>query len=312
MPQDIDECGKAFLRERGYEIVMGTGTTPEILKNEIADCEALVLRTAKITREILAAAKKLKVISRYGVGYDNVDLAAARELGIAVTYSPVGNVNTVAEHTLGFIIAAAHWFYMGDKATRTGNWAFRNYGVGVDVEDKTLGVIGIGKIGSRVARKAILGLDMKVMAYDPYVNKDQLMSQVELASDVDRVYREADFVSIHVPTTPQTRGMIGAREFGLMKQSAYFINCSRGEIMREQDLIAALKERQIAGAALDVYEQEPPATDNPLFAMENVILSPHNAGTTRESAVRVAVDAARGIDDVLNGREPQYPVPFAE
>ena len=310
IPQDIDQSGKDYLTGRGYEIVMGSGISADILKKEIADCDALFLRTAKITREIMECAGKLKVISRYGVGYDNIDLAAAAELGIAVTYSPVGNILTVAEHTLGFIIASARYFYKGDKAARTGNWAFRNYGVGCDLAGKTLGLIGMGKIASLVARKAMLGLDMNILAYDPYAATGSAPEGVELTTDRDRIFSEADFVSVHVPTTPETRSSIGANEFNKMKTSAYFINCGRGDVVVEADLIKALQTEIIAGAALDVFNPEPPAADNPLFAMDNVILSPHNAGTTKESAVRVATDAAEGIDDVLNGRNPRFPVPM--
>ncbi len=310
IPQDIDSSGKDFLIEKGYEIKLGTGITPEILKKEIADCDALLVRTAKITREVMEAAKNLKVISRYGVGYDNVDRKAAQDLRIVFTYSPVGNVLTVAEHTIGFIIASAHFFYKGDLSTRTGNWDFRNFGVGVDIAGKTLGLIGIGKIASLVARKALLGLDMKVIAFDPYADKSLVPEGVELTDDRTRIFGEADFISLHVPDTDETRGSVGTAEFALMKESAFFINCGRGPVVDESALITALKEKRIAGAALDVFSSEPPESDNPLLKMENVILSPHNAGSTKESAVRVAMGAAEGIDDVLSGRTPQYLVPL--
>ncbi len=310
IPQDIDQSGKECLMDGGCEIVMGTGTTPDIMKKEIADCDALLVRTAEIPREVIASGKKLKVISRYGVGYDNIDVTAAKDLGVEVTYSPVGNILTVAEHTIGFIIASAHHFHKCGLAVRTGDWGFRSFGVGTDVAGKTLGLIGIGKIASLVAKKAMLGLDMRVIAFDPYANPSMVPEGVELVEHRETLFRESDFISLHVPDTPATRKSVGAEEFALMKTGAFLINCGRGAVVDEEALIEALKNKQIAGAALDVFNTEPPAAENPLLAMENVIVSPHNAGSTKESAVRVAVDAAQGIVDVLHGRTPRYPVPL--
>jgi D-3-phosphoglycerate dehydrogenase / 2-oxoglutarate reductase len=308
IPQGVDQSGIDALSELGYHIRMGSGITPEILKDEIADCDALYLRTAIITREILEHAGKLKVISRYGVGVDNIDLKAAEELGIWVTNSPVANVTTVAEHTIGFIVACARNFYRGDLATRTGDFEYRNRDIGFDIAGKTLGLLGIGKIASEVARRARLGLDMNVIAYDPYADRDRLPEGVDLVEDREALFRSADFISVHVPATAETRGSIGAEEFSMMKKTAYFINCGRGLIVREEDLVAALQNDRIAGAALDVFNPEPPAGNNPLFALKNVILSPHNAGLTQEAAVRISMDAVRGIDDVLNGRRPEFAV----
>ncbi len=308
IPQEIDPAGVAFFQERGYQVISGTGTDEETVTRELSLCDALLLRTIPITRNMMQQAPNLKVISRYGAGYDNVDLKAARDLGIQVTYSPVGNVNSVAEHALGFIIASARQFYRCDQATRTGNFAMRSQAIGCDLEGKILGILGLGKIGSRLARKALYGLDMKIMAYDPYVAKDQVPEEFTLTDDLEELLATADFVSVHMPVTPETREMIGSREFGLMKPSAHFINCCRGEIVEEKALIAALKENKIAGAGIDVFNPEPPALDNELFSLNNVIFSPHNAGTTYESTRRVAIDAAKGIDDVLNGRQPEFPV----
>ncbi|ORC35085.1 hypothetical protein B4O97_10125 [Marispirochaeta aestuarii] len=308
VPQTLDKSGLDYLRELGCEIKMGSGIDRDTLKAEIADCEALYLRTAVIDREVLEAAGKLKVIARYGVGVDNVDLDAAKELGIWVVNSPVANITTVAEHTIGFIIACARNFYRGDLATRTGDFEFRNREIGFDLAGKTLGLLGLGKIGSEVARKAIHGLDMKVTAYDPYADKGRIPEGIELLGSREDLFRTADFVSLHVPVTDETLEGVGAAEFKLMKQSAYLINCGRGKLVREAELVEALRSGEISGAALDVFNPEPPADGNPLFSLGNVILSPHNAGLTQEAAVRLSMDAVRGIEDVMKGVQPKFPV----
>jgi len=304
IPQKIDQSGIAYLEERGYQIVTGSGLEPEQVKKDIADCDGMILRMINLNRDIINQAKKLKIIARYGAGYNNVDLEAARAAGIYVTYSPSSNIITVAEHTLGLIIASGRFFRMGDVATRTGNFAFRHNAVGCDFAGKTLGILGMGNIGAAVARKAMLGLDMKIIGYVRDVTKDYGVPGVELTDDWDYVFRTADFISIHLPVTPETMNIVGSREFEMMKGTAHFINCSRGELVDEQALITALKEGQIAGAGIDVYSPEPPAPDNELLKLDNVMLSPHNAGTTREAAQRVALESAMAVDDVLNGRRP--------
>jgi len=308
IPQEIDPAGVSFLEERGYQIVSGYDRTDATLIGKLKECDALLLRNIQISQEIMSQAPKLKVISRYGAGYDNVDLKAAKELGIAITYSPVGNVNSVAEHALGFVIACARQFYRCDQATRTGNFGIRSQAIGCDLEGKKLGILGFGKIGSRLAHKAFHGLDMEIIVYDPYVKKDRFPSEFQLTDDLNELLRTADFVSIHMPVTAETRDMIGPEQFAMMKPSAHLINCCRGEIVDEKALIAALKNNLITGAGIDVFNPEPPDLDNELFSFDNVIFSPHNAGTTYESTRRVAIDCAKGIDDVLNGRTPEFPV----
>jgi len=282
VPQTVDKSGLDYLRELGCEIKMGSGIDRDTLKAEIADCEALYLRTAVIDREVLEAAGRLKVIARYGVGVDNVDLVAAKQLGIWVVNSPVANITTVAEHTIGFIIACARNFYRGDLATRTGDFEFRNREIGFDLAGKTLGLLGLGKIGSEVARKAIHGLDMKVTAYDPYADKERITEGIELLESREDLFRTADFVSLHVPVTDETLEGVGAAEFKLMKQSAYLINCGRGKLVREAELVEALRSGEISGAALDVFNPEPPADDNPLFLSIRLSSLPITPGLPRK------------------------------
>lgn len=306
IPQDIAEEGKAYLRQLGYEIKMGTGITVEAIKSDVADCDAIVARTAPYTAEVLEAAPKLKVISRCGVGVDNLDLAAAERLGIWVTNAPESNARTVAEMALWFIIALGRRIIYCKREFHRGNWEIRNQCRGMDLEGKVLGLVGLGRIGRLVAAKARLGLDMEVLAYDPYVSGDLVPEGVEMVAEWEEIFARPDFVSLHVPFTG--RKLVGMREFSWMKPSAYFINLARGGIVNEEDLIAALRQKKIAGAGLDVFSREPPDPDNPLLAMENVVVTPHNVGLTAECSVRMAMHAALGIEEVLSGKTPTWPV----
>ncbi|HAA04841.1 MAG TPA: phosphoglycerate dehydrogenase, partial [Syntrophobacteraceae bacterium] len=248
------------------------------------------------------------VIARHGVGYENVDVARATELGIWVTFTPESNANTVAEHTIGCIIALARNFVRSDCELRRGNWNFRNQVMGTDLGGKVLGVVGLGKIGRRVAKKAALGLDMKVLAYDPHLGAEQAPEYVTPAASWEELFSISDFVTLHIPGGQKTKGIVSRREFSMMKKSAFLINAARGDIVNEGDLIEALLQGTIAGVALDVYAQEPPDPETPLLSMNNAMLTPHNAAHTRECLVRMAHDAARGIDEVLTGKRPTWPV----
>lgn len=308
IPPNIAEDGKNYLINCGYEIKIGTGTTVEALKEEIEDCDAILARTAPYTAEVLKAGKKLKVISRHGVGVDSIDLEAAKELGIWVTNAPLSNAITVAEHAIGFIIALARNMVMCDKTFRDGDFDIRHKLVGIDLEGKTLGIIGLGRIGTMVARKAIFGLDMKVVGYDPYLTEDKVMPEIELTRDWEYLFKNSDFISLHLPVTAESKKIVSNKEFGMMKPTAYIINCARGDVLDEAALIEALQQKKIAGAALDVFEQEPPSKINKLLQFDNVIVTPHNAGITKESNSRMSLHAAMGIDEVLSGRKPSWPV----
>ena len=307
LPQDIVEEGKKYLSDRGYKIKMGSGGTVADIVRDVVDCDAILARTEPFPKEVIEAGKKLKVIARHGVGCDNIDVNTASERGIWVTYTPEANANSVAEYAIGMVIALARHFIQADRATRSGNWKVRNSFPSVDLEGKTLGLVGAGRIGTRVAKKAFFGLDMKVIVYDPYIKEIQGVPGAKLAGDMAAVFKEADFISVHAPSTPETKGLVCRKYFDMMKKSAFFINAARGELVNEKDLCEILKERRIAGAALDVYDPEPPLADNPLYKLDNVILTPHTAALTREAMTRMAVGAAMGIDDVLSGREPKWP-----
>ena len=308
IPQDVAQAGKDYLRDRGYEIKMGSGITPEAIAADAVDCEAILARTAPYPAKVLEAGKKLKVISRHGVGYDNIDVARATELGIWVTFAPESLSNTVAEHVIGCTLTLARNFMQLDREMRAGNWGIRDKLLGTDLAGKALGIVGLGRIGRRVAQKASQGLDMKVIGYDPFLKQEQVAEFATPVKSMDDVFSVADFVTLHIPGGPSNRGVIGKKQFALMKKTAFFINASRGDVVAEADLLEALRNGSIAGAAIDVYEKEPPQKDNPLMSLSNVLLTPHNASQTRECMIRMALHAAQGIDEVLSGRRPSWPV----
>jgi D-3-phosphoglycerate dehydrogenase len=276
----------------------------ETTKQFVADVEGIILRTnIKVTREIMDAAPKLKIISRTGVGVDNVDVNTATEKGIMVCYTPGVNANSVAEQTVARILGVAKQLRLMDKGVREGNWKIRSSSIAMDVDGKTMGLVGVGRIGSLVAQKCRLAFNMRVIAYDPYV---QQLAGVAMCSSLDQVFKQADFVSIHVPYTKETHHLVNANLLSLMKPDAVLINTARGSLVDESALVDVLKKKAIAGVGLDVFEQEPPAKDNPLFAFDNVITTPHSAALSRECELKVALVAAQAIVDYVEGKHPQY------
>ena len=286
------------------ELVILSDNSVETMKRLVADVEGIILRTnIKVTREIVDAAPHLKIISRTGVGVDNVDVPAATEKGILVCHTPGLNAPSVAEQTLALILSLAKQLKMMDNAVRTGNWQIRYASKSVDLEGKMLGLVGVGRIGSSVAQKCRLAFNMKVIAYDPYVKQ---VEGVELCSSLDQVFSRADFVSIHVPYMKQTHHLVDARLLRLMKPDSCLINTSRGAVVDEKALIEALKNDSIAGAGLDVFEEEPPSPDNPLFKFDNVVSTPHSAALSRECELKLAMAAAQAVVDYAEGKQPMY------
>ncbi|WP_338824923.1 Hydroxypyruvate reductase [Moorella humiferrea] len=306
--QPIHESGMKVFDDR-FEVKVAPDPSVETVKREIKGVEGVVVRTAPFTREIIAAADSLKVIARHGVGVDNIDVRAATERGILVVNTPDANAVSVAEHTITAIGALAKRLLSMDLATRRGEWEVRNEYKAVDLDGKVLGLVGLGRIGTMVAKKAAAAFNMQVIAYDPYVRPETAAeNNITLYSDLDRIFQEADIVSLHTPLTPETRGLVNEERLALMKASAFLINFSRGGVVDEDALYKALKNGLIAGAALDVFEEEPPPRNHPLFELDNVLLSPHSAALTRECVVRMATGAAQGVVDVLTGKRPQYVV----
>lgn len=307
VPQTIAQEGIDDLIRFGYDVKMGSGAKEEDLIRDVVDCDAILLRTAPVTRAVLEAGKRLKIVARHGAGYNNVDLEAANELGIWVTNAPDSTTNSVAEFTMGAIITAAKRTFLLNDSLKRNDFYFKNDHKGIDLEGKVLGIAGFGRIGSRVAKKAFLGLDMQILAYDPWIKPEKVPDYVTLV-DWDTLFRESDFVSLHMPLTKETRGCVKAREFSLMKKTAYFINCARGEIVDQEAMIEVLKQKEIAGAFLDVLDTEPFDASTPLLSMDNVVVTPHMASNTEECMKLMATQAASQIHLVLEGKEPDWGV----
>ena len=304
--QPIHERGVQVFDDR-FDVRVASDPSVATVIREIKGVEGVVVRTAPFPREIIEAADALKVIGRHGVGVDNIDVKAATEKGIVVVSTPNANATSVAEHTLTAIGALAKQMTVYNREMRVGKWEIRNTYKAVDLDGKTLGLVGVGRIGSMVARRAAAAFNMKVIAFDPYITPDKGREMgVTLVLTSDDIFRQADVVSLHTPLTPETRGFVNAARLRLMKPTAFLINFSRGEVIDEKALYQALKTGVIAGAAIDVFDPEPPLNDNPLFELDNIIVSPHSAALTQECVIRMATGAAEGVVDVLSGRRPQF------
>lgn len=308
IPRDIAQEGKDYLTKRGYHLKTGAANpSEEQMAQDVVDCDAMLLRTVKATRRVLEAGMNLKIVARHGVGLDIIDVQAATELGILVTNTPSSNAESVAEYVFCGLLAAQRNLFPMSKAIRQGDFYQKEQLKGHELFGKTLGLIGLGHIGLRVARIASLGFGMKVIAYCHNQHGTSLPKSIELVSWED-LFSQSDVVSIHIPLRQQNIGLIGEREFAMMKPDAFFVNTARGKVVREDALLAALREKRIAGAVLDVFSDEPPAPNHPLFSLDNVIATPHIGGSTHEALTRSAVSAAMEIDRVLSGERPQWPV----
>lgn len=290
---------KVFLTERIHDegikilestakVVKGWELGEEIFWKEAARCDAILIRSAKISGELIKNAPNLKVVGKHGIGVDNIDVKAATERGIVVVNAPESNINAVAEHALTLIMTLAKNIVLLDHKVRLGDFDLRTKFTNMELKGKIAGIIGLGKIGL-ILVKQLQSLGMKIIGYDPYVQTSAMEKiGVDLVDDLDKIFMSSDIVSIHVPLNESTKGMIGEQELKKMKKAALLINVSRGTIIDEQALCQALKNGEIAGAALDVFEQEPPATENPLFDLDNIIFSPHNAALTDEALIAMA------------------------
>lgn len=292
----ISQNGLDILKKAGLEVDMKKLTPEELLK-EIKEYDGLIVRSAtKVTTEVIDAADRLKVIGRAGSGLDNVDKAAATKKGIVVMNTPGGNTITTAEHTIALMLALARFIPQAASSMREGKWEKKKF-MGVEVYNKVLGVIGVGNIGSQVARRA-QALQMNVIGYDPFLSKEKAKELgIELV-DLPELYRRSDFITIHTPLTPETKNMINRETIKTMKDGVRIINCARGGIINEQDLYEALLSGKVAGAALDVFEKEPPE-GSPLIGLDNVICTPHLGAATAEAQENVSIAIAEQIVDYL-------------
>lgn len=307
IPQDIAKEGKDYLMEKGYKVKVGSSTNKATVMEEGKDADAILLRTTVVDREILANCSNLKIVARHGVGFDNVDIKATEELGIWVTNTPLSNAKSVAESVFALILLAAKNIMNVSQKMREGDFFYKNQHKGIDLEGKKLGILGFGRIGKMVAKQA-KAFDMEVLVFDPSITTKLEESNSITIVNRDELFRKADFVTLHLPSNEKTKHSIGEYEFSLMKKSAYFINLARGEIINEPNLVKALQDKEIRGAALDVFSQEPLPLEHPFFELDNVILTPHIASNTEECMARMALHAAMEIDRVLSGGKPSWPV----
>jgi D-3-phosphoglycerate dehydrogenase len=299
-----------WLAARAEIVVVDPWAEPERWEKEVSQVDAIVSRKGRITREHMEKSRgRLKIVARTGVGVDpsRVDLEAAGEYRIWVTNMPGSNAVSVAELVLGQMIALVRHTHEANRAVKENRWSDYLKYIGIELANKTLGIVGMGNIGTRVARRA-RAFEMAFLVYDPYIPESHVTAQGGRWIGLDELLSESDVVTIHCPLTSETKGMIGEKELARMKSSAYLLNLARGGIVDEEALLQALKFKRIAGAALDVMEQEPPAQNHPLFRLDNVILTPHMAGLTLEATKRGEWGAIEEVIRVLEGKKPKNPV----
>lgn len=299
----LHDDGMAVLEKAGVEVVITNSGDPKVMLPELKDADGVIIRIGSIDRETMEQCPNLKVIGRPGVGVDDVDVKAATELGIPVVIAPGANTRSVAEHAMAMMFACAKDMMRSDKEMRKGNFGIRSSYKAFELLGKTLGLIGYGHIGSVFADMA-KGIGMNVIVYDPFVKKEAVEEKgYGYREDMRDVLKEADVVSLHTPLTPQTRNMIGEAELKLMKKDSILINCARGGIVDEEALNKALDENWIHSAGTDVVVHEPIDPADPIFSHDNIVVSPHMAGQTREAASGVATLAAEGTVAVINGEK---------
>jgi D-3-phosphoglycerate dehydrogenase / 2-oxoglutarate reductase len=294
--EEIAEAGIRLLRDRGFEVEVDGDSD---LAETIGRYDAIIVRSAtKVTADLISRGDNLKVIGRAGVGIDNVDVEAATRRGIVVANAPESTVISAAEHTIGLLVALTRNIPQAHAALKQGRWERKTYG-GVELADKTLGVLGFGRIGQQVARRAA-GLGMRVVAYDPFVSPDRFRELgVERVENGDAVYAAADFLTLHLPLTDETRESINANAFGKMRDGVRIVNAARGGLVDEGDLLDALKSGKVGGAALDVFSSEP--YSGPLLELDNVVVTPHLAASTEEAQDRAGVIIAEQVAAALQG-----------
>ncbi|MGI5823267.1 MAG: phosphoglycerate dehydrogenase [Dethiobacteria bacterium] len=278
--------------------------SPQEIVGIIGDYDALLVRSGtQVTADVIDAGKKLKVIGRAGVGVDNIDVGKATEQGILVLNAPDGNTISAAEHTMALMLALARNVQPASSSLKAGQWQ-RSKFVGLELYKKSLGIIGLGRIGSEVAQRA-RSFGMKILAYDPYISAEQAEKMGVVAKNLDEIFTQADFITLHIPKTSSTQYLIGAEELAKMKDGVRIINCARGGLINEKALYEAIVAGKVAGAALDVFEEEPPVNNNPLLQLEQVISTPHLGASTQEAQINVAVQVAEEMIHALKG-EPLH------
>lgn len=301
LTQPLDPAAMKLLKESGTEVYVANSPDLASYLDKLREADGLIIRVGICTAEIMDACPDLKVIGITGVGYDRVDVAHASKLGIPVVYTPGANSLSVAEHTIALMFAAAKNLSESESELRKGNWKIRDAGKAFELAGKTVGIIGVGAIGAHVARLS-QALGMKTVGFSHSGNRRKVEAAgCTYCESMDDLLRTCDIVTIHNPLTPETEGMISARELALMKKTAVLINTSRGPIVNEADLADALNGGIIAAAAVDVFGEEPAVLDNPVFQAKNLIATPHTAALTREAKTRMHYNSAKGCLEVLKG-----------
>ncbi len=293
----LSPAAVAIFKDRGLDVDVKTGLTPAELREIIGQYDGLAIRSAtKVTQEVLDVAPNLKVVGRAGIGVDNVDVKAATSKGVVVMNTPYGNAITTAEHAIAMMFALARQIPEASVSTKAGKWE-KNRFMGVELTGKTLGLIGCGNIGSIVADRAV-GLNMKVVAYDPFLSEKRALELGVEKVELEDLLHRADFITLHTPLTDSTRNVLSAQAIAAMKKGVRIINCARGGLVDEAALAEAIKSGHVAGAALDVFATEP-AKESPLFALENVVCTPHLGASTTEAQENVALQVAEQMSDFL-------------
>ncbi len=303
--ESISDEGIDILRSQA-DVDIKFGIKPEELLSIIGDYEALIVRSqTKVTAEVIRAGEKLQAIARAGAGVDNIDMDEATQRGIVVVNAPTGNTISAAEHTIALMLALTRHIPQANAVLKSGVWRRGDF-QGTEVRGKTLGIIGLGNVGSDVARRA-KGLEMRLIAYDPFISADHARNLEAELLPLEQLFKESDFITLHVPLTKATKNLVGAKMLALVKPTVRIINTARGGIIDEKELVKAIREKRVAGAAIDVFATEP-TTQSILFEEDNIIVTPHLGASTTEAQVMVAKDVAEQVIDVFNGRPARYSV----
>jgi len=309
IPERISEEGVKLLEPHCRVVApWREGETPgeSRLRELLTEADAAIVRLFEIREADLARCPRLRVIAKNGVGMDNIDCEAATRRNVAVTFTGTASSNAVAEHAIGLMLMLARHTHLASSAVRAGEFAQRDRYRGIELAGRTLGILGLGRIGSRVARNAALGLGMQVVGYDPPLGRANYSGPAKFVDTLEEVFGASDFVSLHVPLTGETRHMIGERTLALMPPRCRLINTSRGGVIDDAALIAAIEQGRLAAAALDVFDQEPVPADHPLCRAPGLLLTPHIAAATDESIDGCARASARSVLAVLSGRRPEF------
>lgn len=306
VPKALKKVARDFLTEKGYELVSPEATDEASLAKAIADVDAVIARTEKYTKTVVDAAKNLKIIARYGIGYENIDLAACDAKNVTVTLARGCNTYSVAEHAISLMLSCLRQIPQMNSEIRKENWKSRDAITTHEARYKTFGSIGIGPIGMEAVKIAHFGFQMKILVYDKFVDRSKFPDWIEFTDTLDELMEKADIISPHLPLNKGTFHMLNAEAISHMKPTGVLLNVSRGPIWDEKAVYEALKNHKIAAAGADTYETEPPKADLPLFSLPNFVATPHSAALTEEAIDAVAMNCAQAIDDLLNGREPKF------